>query len=172
MSTDEQFMRLAFREAEQAHWVGEIPIGAVVTHQGQVIGRGHNSKETLCDPTAHAEIIALRQAASSRGGWRLTGTTLYCTMEPCPMCAGAMIQARISRLVYGVDDPKSGAAGSALDLLQNTQLNHSVQVTRGVLAAEIADLLSTFFHGLRHGDISRYSAGWRQRRLAGKEDSL
>lgn len=172
MSADEQFMRLAYQEAEQAFSVGEIPIGAVVTYREQVIGRGHNSKETLRDPTAHAEIIALRQAASTRGGWRLIDTTLYCTMEPCPMCAGAIIQARILRLVYGVDDPKSGAAGSVLDLLQNTQLNHCVQVTRGVLAAEIGDLLSAFFHGLRQGSIRRPSEAWEQRRLAGKEDSL
>jgi tRNA(adenine34) deaminase len=172
VSTDEQFMRLALREAEHAFSFGEIPVGAVVTHDGQVIGRGHNSKETLRDPTAHAEVIALRQAASTLGGWRLVDTTLYCTMEPCPMCAGALIQARVPRLVYGVDDPKSGAAGSVLDLLRNTQLNHCVQVTRGVLATEIGDMLSRFFYGLRQGSIPRYSEAWEQRRLAGKEDSL
>jgi tRNA(adenine34) deaminase len=172
VSTDEQFMRLALQEAEQAFSAGEIPIGAVVTYQGQVVATGHNSKEALRDPTAHAEIIALRQAATNRGGWRLIDTTLYCTMEPCPMCAGAIIQARVWRLVYGVDDPKSGAAGSVLDLLQNSQLNHGVQVTRGVLAAEIADLLSRFFRGLREGSIRRYSEAWEQRRLAGKANSL
>lgn len=155
--SDEQFMRQALDEARQAFEKGEIPVGAVAVYRGQVIGRGHNCKETTHDPTAHAEILALRQAAAERGGWRLLDVTLYCTMEPCPMCAGAMVQARLSRLVYAVDDCKVGAAGSVLDLLHEWRFNHQVEVRRGVLAAEVEALLARFFDGLREGTIPRFS---------------
>jgi len=153
----------ALAEARLAFAKGEIPVGAVAVYQGQVIGRAHNEKETLKDPTAHAEMLALRQAAVYRGGWRLLGVTLYCTMEPCPMCAGAMVQARLPRLVFGVDDPKAGAAGSVLDLLHNAGLNHEVQVTDGVLLAEVQELLAQFFEGLRDGSIPRFSEHWPDR---------
>lgn len=163
MEHDEPFMRLALEEARQAFEKGEVPVGAVAVHQGQVIGRGHNCKETQRDPTAHAEMLALREAARARGGWRLEDVTLYCTMEPCPMCAGAMLQARLLRLVYAVDDPKAGAAGSVIELLQHPPFNHQVSVTRGVLAGAVQDLLADFFAGLRQGRISRPSEAWKQR---------
>jgi tRNA(adenine34) deaminase len=170
MTKHERFMRLAIEEAKLAFEKGEIPIGAVAVHSDQVIGRGHNCKESQRDPTAHAELIALREATRERGGWRLLGVTLYSTLEPCPMCAGAMVLARLPHLVYGVDDPKAGAAGSVLDLLNHEQLNHHVRVTRGVLGAEAAALLDRFFLGLRDGTIPQYSQAWRRRQLAKSVD--
>ena len=146
---DEAFMRQAIAEARLAFDKGDVPVGAVAVRDGRVIGRGHNRKEELRDPTAHAEVIALRQAARALGGWRLVGVTLYCTMEPCPMCAGAMVQARLPRLVYAVDDPKAGAAGSVVDLLRHEGLNHRVEVVSGVLAAEVQALTRAFFQRLR-----------------------
>jgi len=169
LTRDEAFMRLATAEARLAFAVGEVPVGAVAVYREQVIGRGHNLKETQRDPMAHAELLALREAARFRGGWRLPGVVLYCTMEPCPMCAGAMLQARIPRLVFAVDDPKAGAAGSVVDLLQNPSFNHQLQVERGVLAAEVQSLLADFFSGLRDGTIPRRSERWR--RLAKNLDS-
>ena len=145
----ERYMREALAEARAAYERGEIPVGAVAVHRGCVIGRGHNLREESGDPSAHAEMIALREAAQALGGWRLSGVTLYCTMEPCPMCAGAMVLARLPHLVYGVEDPKSGAAGSVFDIVRSPRLNHRLQVTRGVLAEESRDLLDLFFDGLR-----------------------
>jgi tRNA(adenine34) deaminase len=145
----ENFMREAIAEATHAFQKGDVPVGAVAVRDGQIIGRGHNRKEELRDPTAHAEMIALQEAARTLGGWRLIGVTLYCTMEPCPMCAGAMVQARLPRLVYAVDDPKAGAAGSVMDLLRNEQLNHRVEVISGVLAEEAGELMQEFFQRLR-----------------------
>ena len=144
-------MREALAEAHRALAHGDVPIGAVAVRDGAIVGRGHNRKEADCDPTAHAEIIALREAARTLGGWRLVGVTLYCTLEPCPMCAGAMLSARLPRLVYGADDPKMGAAGSVVELLREPRFNHRVAVTRGVLAEESLVLLSRFFAGLRTG---------------------
>ena len=161
----------ALAEARRAFGAGEIPVGAVAVHQGQIIGRGHNRKEIDRDPTAHAEMLAIREAARKRGGWRLSNVTLYCTMEPCAMCAGAMIQARLSRLVYAVDDSKAGAAGSVVELLQHPQLNHRIQVTRGVLRSEVEALLADFFQGLRAGTVPRFSEEWK-RQLAKKNDSV
>jgi len=168
---DEQYMRLALEQAQLAYEQGEIPVGAVAVREGQVIAQAYNTKERAKDPTAHAEMSALRLAAQHLGGWRLVDVTLYCTMEPCPMCAGAMIQARLPRLVYAIDDPKAGAAGSILDLLEHPQLNHRVQVTRGVLTADASELLERFFRDLRKGDIARYSQAWRGRQLAKKEQA-
>lgn len=165
-------MRLALEQARLAFAQGEIPVGAVAVYQGKVIGQGHNCKETSKDPIAHAEIIALQKAAQTRGGWRLFDVTLYCTMEPCPMCAGAMVQARLSRLVYAVSDPKAGAAGSVLNLLAHPGLNHSVAVTSGVLASDTETLLADFFSRLRKGEIPRFSESWRHRKLAENEDSV
>ena len=145
----ETCMREAIAEAKAAFQRGEVPVGAVAVYNGQVIGRGHNRKEEWADPTAHAEMIALREAAQALGSWRLAGVTLYCTMEPCPMCAGAMILARLPRLVYAVDDPKSGAAGSVVDVVRSPSLNHQVEVTKGVLAEKAKELLDLFFKGLR-----------------------
>jgi tRNA(adenine34) deaminase len=145
----ERYMQEALAEARAAHERGEIPVGAVAVHNGQIIGRGHNLREELGDPSAHAEMIALREAAQALGGWRLSEVTLYCTMEPCPMCAGAMVLARLPRLVYGVEDPKSGAAGSVFNIVRSPRLNHRVQVIRGVLVEESRDLLDLFFNDLR-----------------------
>ena len=155
-------MRQALCEARLALDKGEVPIGAVAVYEGQIIGRGHNEKETTRDPIAHAEMLALRRAARTLGGWRLMNVALYCTMEPCPMCAGAMVQARLARLVYAVDDPKAGAAGSVLNLLQHTGLNHRVEVVRGLLEGEAKSLLDDFFRGLRDGSIRRFSDEWRR----------
>lgn len=146
---DTAWMREALVEAERALTHGDVPIGAVAVRGEVIVGRGHNRKEADGDPTAHAEMIALREAARALGGWRLAGVTLYCTLEPCPMCAGAMVAARLPRLVYGADDPKAGAAGSVVELLRDPRLNHQVTVTRGVLAKEAQALLERFFAGLR-----------------------
>ena len=142
-------MREALTEAERALAHGDVPVGAVAVRDGAIVGRGHNRKEADADPTAHAEMIALREAARSLGGWRLADVTLYCTLEPCPMCAGAMVMARLPRLVYGADDPKAGAAGSVIELLRDPSFNHRVAVTRGVLAEQAQALLERFFARLR-----------------------
>jgi tRNA(adenine34) deaminase len=170
LQTDELYMRLALEQAQLAYERGEIPVGAVAAHRGQVIAQAYNTKEQAKDPTAHAEMAAMRIAAQHLGGWRLVGVTLYCTMEPCPMCAGTMVQARLPRLVYAIDDPKAGAAGSILDLLNHPQLNHQVQVTRGVLAEEAGEMLDRFFRDLRRGLLPRYSQAWRARQLAKKSE--
>ena len=146
---DAAWMREALVEAERALAHGDVPVGAVAVRDGKIIGRGHNRKEADGDPTAHAEMIALREAARTLGGWRLVGVTLYCTLEPCPMCAGAMVSARLPRLVYGADDPKAGAVGSVVELLRDPRFNHRVAVTRGVLAGEAQALLERFFARLR-----------------------
>ena len=171
LASDEQFMRLALEEAKRAFAKGEIPVGAVAVYRNQVVGKGHNTKETEHDPTAHAEIGALRDAARTVGGWRLIGVTLYSTLEPCSMCAGALIQARVSRLVYAADDRKTGAVGSTIDLLGLPHLNHRIDVRRGVLEKESSVLLSEFFAGLRDGTIPRRSATCRKRQLAEKGNS-
>ncbi|MBI2845317.1 MAG: nucleoside deaminase [Chloroflexi bacterium] len=142
-------MRLALEEAQVAHSKGEVPIGSVVVKEGRVVGRGHNQKETLHDPTAHAEILALQDAAHTLGGWRLLGTTLYSTLEPCPMCAGALVQARVERLVYAAPDPKAGAVGSVVDLVREPHFNHQIEVESGVLQEEAEALLEKFFADLR-----------------------
>ena len=141
----EGYMRQALAEAVKAREAGEVPIGAVVVLKGQVISAGHNLKETLQDPTAHAEIIAIREAASKLHSWRLEETDLYVTIEPCPMCMGAILQARIRRVIFGAFDPKAGAAGSVVDLSMCRQLNHQVEVMDGVLGDECRQLLQDFF---------------------------
>lgn len=149
-------MRLALHLAQQAAMLGEIPIGAVVVYEDEVIAWAHNEKEARNDATAHAEILALQRAAKYLDRWRLTGATLYCNLEPCPMCAGAMINTRLSRLVYGAKDPKAGSAGSALDLLRYPGLNHQVEVEQGILEEECIQLLSSFFEDLRRdGRVGR-----------------
>jgi tRNA(adenine34) deaminase len=149
MDVHEAWMREALAEAAKAAELGDIPIGAVAVRDGVIIGRGCNRKEADGDPTAHAEIIALRQASQVLGGWRLPGVTLYCTLEPCAMCAGAMVQARLPRLIWATDDPKAGAGGSVMDLLSHPKLNHHVEVLRGVLADEAAAQIRAFFAELR-----------------------
>ena len=162
-------MQAALDEAGLAYAKGEVPVGAVAVYQDRIIARGHNCKESERDPTAHAEMIALRKAARIRGGWRLLGVTLYCTLEPCPMCAGAMVQARLPRVVFAADDPKAGAAGSIIDLVSSPHLNHQIEVTRGVMRQEAQSLLDEFFGALRKGDIARYSQDWKKRTLAETE---
>ena len=142
---DERFMRAAIREAIAASDAGEVPVGAVVVHDGRIIGRGYNQRETLNDPTAHAEMIALTSAAAAVEGWRLDDCTLYVTLEPCTMCAGAMVLARIKRLVYGAADPKAGACVSLYSIPGDERLNHIVEMKDGVLAEECAALLQSFF---------------------------
>lgn len=142
-------MRLALLQAQKAFEQGEAPIGAVVVHNGQVIAAAHNEKEQKNDPTAHAEILAIQQAAEVLGSWRLTGAIMYVTLEPCPMCAGAIVQARLKQIVYGCADLKGGAAGSVLNVLDYTLWNHRVEVIAGVLEEECAGILKLFFQKLR-----------------------
>ncbi len=143
--SDEDWMRAALREAEAALEAEEVPVGCVVVAGKNLLGKAHNMRETLGDPTAHAEMIALTQAAEALGDWRLEGATVYCTLEPCCMCAGALVNARVERLVYGLADPKSGACGSVANILQMPALNHRVEVTGGVLADEVRELMQRFF---------------------------
>ncbi|MFI5371460.1 MAG: tRNA adenosine(34) deaminase TadA [Candidatus Eisenbacteria bacterium] len=146
---DEQGMRAALREAERSASIDEVPVGCVIVHDGMVIGRGHNQVESLKDATAHAEIVAIGAASTAIDGWRLNDCTLYVTLEPCAMCAGAIVLARVPRLVYGAADPKAGACGSVLDVIHERRLNHRVEVTAGVLAEECGALLKDFFAGKR-----------------------
>jgi len=141
----------AIGEAEQAAALGEVPVGCVIVVGGSIVGRGGNRRESAADPTAHAEILAIRQAARAVGGWRLEGSTLYVTQEPCPMCAGALVNARIERLVFGCDNPKAGAVKTLYTIPTDTRLNHRMEVTGGVLAAECGALLTQFFERLRRG---------------------
>lgn len=146
---DETFMGFALEEARVAAAEGEVPCGAIVVCEGAVVSRAHNRRETDADPTSHAELVAIREAAAKLGRWRLSDCTVYATLEPCPMCAGAMHQARIERLVYGTTDPKAGAVGTLYDLASDERLNHRFEVTTGVLADECAEVLKGFFAGLR-----------------------
>jgi tRNA(adenine34) deaminase len=142
---DEYYMSLALKEAEAAASEDEVPVGAVIVYQERVIGRAHNQREKLRDPTAHAEMVAVTQAAAYLQNWRLTDCAIYVTIEPCAMCAGALVLARMERIVYGVPDPKGGACGSVFNIVDEPRLNHRIQVTRGVLAAECSRVLSDFF---------------------------
>jgi tRNA(adenine34) deaminase len=146
---DEYFMRLALREAERALEHDDVPIGAVVVHGGEVIAAAPNERELRGDPTAHAEILVLRRASEKLGGWRLLDTILYVTLEPCAMCAGAIVLARVPRVVFGTVDPKAGAVGSVLDVLSEPRLNHRPEVAGGLLAEDCADLLRAFFSARR-----------------------
>jgi tRNA(adenine34) deaminase len=146
---DEPWMAEALAEARLAAAEGEVPIGAVVVFEDRIVGRGRNARERLRDPTAHAEIFALREAARTLDRWRLTGATIFATLEPCPMCAGALVNARIDRLVYAVADPKAGAAGTLFEIPRDPRLNHRVEVTAGVLADECSALLKDFFRSRR-----------------------
>jgi tRNA(adenine34) deaminase len=146
---DEHFMRLAMREAERAATHGDVPIGAVVVREGEVIGSAGNERELRGDPTAHAEVLALREASRRLGGWRIAGSVLYVTLEPCVMCAGAIVLARVPRVVYGARDPKAGAAGSVFDILGEPRLNHRPRVEGGLLADESAAVVESFFAARR-----------------------
>ncbi|USG68297.1 tRNA adenosine(34) deaminase TadA [Brevibacillus ruminantium] len=142
-------MRAAMEEAQKAAALGEVPIGAVIVRNGEIVGRGYNLRETKKDPTLHAEMIAIREASARLGGWRLIGCTLYVTLEPCPMCAGALVQSRVEQVVFGASDPKAGCAGTLMNLLHEERFNHQVPVIPGVLADECGQLLKDFFRGLR-----------------------
>lgn len=149
MRSDEHYMRLALDEARAAAEAGEVPIGAVVVCDDAVIARGRNRREGDADPTAHAELVAVREASRALSRWRLTGCTVYVTLEPCPMCAGALHAARVDRCVYGAVDPKAGALGTLYDIASDERLNHRYDVTSGVLADESAELLRAFFAARR-----------------------
>ncbi len=149
MESDITYMAMALEEAAKAAAMGEVPIGAVVVCDGAVVARGHNRRETDRDPLAHAEIVAIRETARRLDRWRLSDCTVYVTLEPCPMCAGAMHQARIVRLVYATADPKAGAVGTLYDLSNDERLNHRFDVTTGVLGEESAEMLRAFFAALR-----------------------
>jgi len=147
--TDDEAMGLALAEARRAVEHGDVPVGAVALVGGEVAASAHNERELLGDPTAHAEILVLRSAAAAAGGWRLGDVTLVVTLEPCPMCAGALVAARVGRLVFGAADPRAGACGSLYNLCSDPRLNHDVKITRGVRAAESAELLASFFAARR-----------------------
>ncbi|ADO78147.1 tRNA adenosine(34) deaminase TadA [Halanaerobium praevalens] len=149
MENDIKYMKMALAEARKAYQRAEVPIGAVVVCNDQVVGRGFNLREQTQDPTTHAEIIALREAASNKVSWRLEDCQLYVTLEPCPMCAGAILQSRIKRLVYGASDPKAGAVRSLYQLLDDNRFNHQVKVEAGIMEKESAQLLKDFFRELR-----------------------
>jgi tRNA(adenine34) deaminase len=146
---DEYFMRLALREASRAVEHDDVPIGAVIVKNGEVIATGHNERELRSDPTAHAELLAVREAARALGSWRVLDTVMYVTLEPCAMCAGAIVLARVPRVVFGASDPKAGAAGSVLNVLDVAEFNHRPQVQSGLLGAECGDLLRSFFASRR-----------------------
>ena len=147
--TDEDYMRTALKEAQKAYEIREVPVGTVIVHDGNIIAKAHNQRELLHDPTAHAEMIAITQAASHLRSWRLENVTMYVTLEPCPMCAGAIVLARIPELVFGAWDPKAGAAGSVMNILQDERLNHRVEITAGVLERQCGAILRDFFVRLR-----------------------
>ncbi|MEM7436829.1 MAG: tRNA adenosine(34) deaminase TadA [Myxococcota bacterium] len=147
--TDVAWMRVAIEEAERARDSGEVPVGAVIVHEGRIVGRGRNMREANQDPTAHAEMIALRDAASTLGSWRLIDTTLFVTLEPCPMCAGALVNARVPRVVWGCDDPKAGATRTLYALGDDSRLNHRFESVPGVLGEACAKLLTDFFAAIR-----------------------
>jgi tRNA(adenine34) deaminase len=150
MQSDEEWMRVALAEADAASALGEVPVGCVlVSVDGAELARGRNAREALADPTAHAEIVAIREASLRLGSWRLDGATAYVTLEPCAMCAGALVHARVARVVYGCDDPKAGAVATLFTIGQDDRLNHRFAVEGGVLRTECADRLRAFFAGLR-----------------------
>jgi tRNA(adenine34) deaminase len=149
VSDHERFMHAAVEEAKIAESYGEVPIGAVIVRDGKIIARGHNMRETWKDPTAHAELIAIREASRVLGGWRLTGCTLYVTLEPCPMCAGSIVLSRVDHVVIGAMDKKGGAVGSVVNIVETDDFNHRPSVTTGILADECGTILREFFRGLR-----------------------
>lgn len=155
---DRHFMRLALKLADEAESESEVPVGAVAVFEGEVVGSGRNARETEGDPFAHAEFLAMAQAARHLGRWRLSGVTVYVTLEPCPMCAGALVNARVDRLVYGCDDPKAGAAGSVMNLVQHPALNHQVGLKSGVLAELSSEKLRSFFRKRRKNACRKKAA--------------
>lgn len=159
MKDDSYWMGRALNLARRAESVGEVPIGAVIVRDGLIIGRGFNQRESRNDPSAHAEMIAIRQASRKMNAWRLTGTTLYVTLEPCPMCMGAALLARVERVVFGCFDPKGGAAGSLYNLADDRRFNHRIELTSGIMQAECSEILSSFFRKLRQEKKSSREMG-------------
>ena len=157
MTTDEHWMTLALQEASMAAEKGEVPVGAIVLSDGELIGQGHNLRETDQDPLAHAELIALRRAADRLGSWRLVGCTMFVTLEPCAMCAGALVNSRIEQLVFAASDPKAGYCGSLGNIAQDERLNHRVEIRRGVLQEKSTVMLKEFFAALRQRDLEQAS---------------
>ncbi|MFS0749689.1 tRNA adenosine(34) deaminase TadA [Oceanobacillus sp. 1P07AA] len=149
VSQDELFMAAAIREARRAWILNEVPIGAVIVHEGEIIGKGFNLRESMQATLTHAELLAMQEANNEIGSWRLEDCTLYVTLEPCPMCAGAIVQSRMKRVVYGAPDPKAGCAGSLMNLLNEPQFNHQVEVTSGILEQQCSTILKEFFKELR-----------------------
>jgi tRNA(adenine34) deaminase len=158
LTEDEKWMQYALAEAQEAFREGEVPVGAVVVWGGRIIGRGHNRTESLQDPTAHAEILAIGAAATSLRSWRLQDASMYVTVEPCSMCAGALVLARVQRLVFGVRDPKAGACGSVFNIVRDSRLNHTVDITEGILAEQAAELVRSFFRQLRRRETGEGTA--------------
>lgn len=154
----ERYMRYALREAERAMAAGEVPVGCVIVYQNELIAKAHNQRETLQDPTAHAEVLAITAAAARLGSWRLEETRLYVTLEPCPMCAGAIILARIPEVYFGAYDPKAGACGTLMNLLEDSRFNHQPALHAGICAEECGSLLTAFFREIRHRSAPRYHA--------------
>lgn len=152
---DEKYMKLALEEARKAESTLEVPIGAVVVYKGKIIGRGHNKREMSQDPTTHSEMLAIREASKYLKSWRLTGCTLYVTIEPCPMCAGAILNSRIDRLVIGARDEKAGACGSVINILERDKFNHNVELEFGVMEDESSKLIKSFFKKLRDNKKSK-----------------
>lgn len=149
LEEDERWMQVALQEAEVAAQKGEVPVGAVVVHNGQLIAKSHNLRELNKDPLAHAELLAIAEAAEHLDRWRLIDCTLYVTLEPCPMCAGAIVNSRLDRIVFGASDPRAGSCGSILNIVEDERLNHRPEVTRGILQPQCSEILSNFFRALR-----------------------
>lgn len=162
MSTDEIYMKEAIRQAKKAYALGEVPIGCVIVYEDRIIGRGYNRRNTDKSTLAHAEITAIRKASKNMGDWRLEGCTLYVTLEPCQMCSGAIVQARIPRVVMGCRNPKAGCGGSVLNILQEPAFNHQVEITEGVLGDACSNLLTEFFRELRIRNKKEKEARWEQ----------
>ncbi|MBM7694783.1 tRNA(adenine34) deaminase [Peribacillus deserti] len=168
MTEDEKFMKLAIEEAKKAEEIGEVPIGAVLVLNGEIIATAYNLREDLQSAIAHAELMAIDKACKKLGTWRLEDTVLYVTLEPCPMCAGAIILSRVKRVVYGADDPKAGCAGTFMNILEDQRFNHQSEVTSGVLAKECGDLLTAFFRSLRE---KKKEDKRRKKQLCSTEDT-
>ncbi len=168
MNQDERFMREAIRQAKKAYALKEVPIGCVIEYEGKIIARGYNRRNTDKNTLAHAELLAIKKASKKLGDWRLEGCTMYITLEPCQMCAGAIVQARVSRVVIGSMNPKAGCAGSILNLLQMAQFNHQVEMTTGVLGEECSQMLSGFFKELREEKALEKKLAEADRESSGK----
>lgn len=157
LNDDERYMAYALKEAQRAYDAGEVPVGCVIIHQGEIIGKAHNQRETLQDPTAHAEVLAITQAAARLGSWRLENAKMYVTLEPCPMCAGAIILSRLAEVHFGAMDPKAGCCGSLMNLLEDSRFNHMPKMYQGLMADECGGILTSFFREIRKRKNSSFN---------------